>query len=247
MFQGVMPLIGSGALHGQPNEADLFDTDKEKTLFQPRDATWRQIAQDCAEEGIGVSMFLGMSKYIDVGSIGIVASITGGEIFFHPRFDPARDTIIMDSQIQRLMRRTTGYNCMARIRTSKGDICLIDFVFGFDFLLGVRIAGYSGNFYQHSTTDLAFGTLDADKAFSVTLQHASSLSPREYAFLQCAVLYTSVSGQRRVRLCNLALQVVELAGNVFQYADVDASLCHFAREGLFSSPFTFIVNLVRLL
>ena len=36
---------------------------------------------------------------------------------------------------------------------------------------------------------------------------------------------------RRVRVCNLALQTVELAANVFHYADMEAVLAHMARAG----------------
>lgn len=96
---------------------------------------------------------------------------------------------------------------------------------------GIRVAAQYGNFYQRSTTDLEFGTLDADKAISVSLEHSRALDDRQYAFLQCAVLYTSVSGQRRVRTCNLALQVASLAGSVFRFADMDTAVCHLAREG----------------
>ncbi|KAF8155578.1 hypothetical protein B0H34DRAFT_850182 [Crassisporium funariophilum] len=58
------------------------------------------------------------------------------------------------------------------------------------------------------------------------------LSPRSYAHLQFAALYTTAQGERRVRVLNLALNVVELAGSVFQYADMEATVCWFAREAL---------------
>jgi protein transport protein SEC24 len=96
--------------------------------------------------------------------------------------------------------------------------------------LGLRITAHYGNFYQQSVTDLEFGTLDADKAVSISLEVTHNLDEREHAYLQSAVLYTSSSGQRRVRTCNLALPVASLAGSIFRFADMDTVVCHLARE-----------------
>ena len=98
---------------------------------------------------------------------------------------------------------------------------------------GLQIEKYYGNFYfqNQSSPELAFGILDSDKAISVSLSHTQKLDPRSYAFLQSAVLYTTVKGERRVRVCNLALNVVEMAGNVFQFAEFETTVCHMAREG----------------
>lgn len=98
------------------------------------------------------------------------------------------------------------------------------------FFQGLRISKYYGNFQERSATDLALGVLDSDKAVSAVIEHSRTLDERQYAYLQCAILYTSIDGQRRVRTCNLALQVVSLAGNVFRFADLDAVVCHFARD-----------------
>lgn len=90
-----------------------------------------------------------------------------------------------------------------------------------------------GNFYESAANDLQFGTLDADKAIGILLDHAHTLDDRQYAFVQSAVLYTTAEGHRRVRVCNVALQVASLAGNVFRYADMDTVVSIMMREGMF--------------
>ncbi|KIP06361.1 hypothetical protein PHLGIDRAFT_19471 [Phlebiopsis gigantea 11061_1 CR5-6] len=220
LFASTLPTVGPGHLRPREDESSLHETDKETSLYTPRNETWNDIGSQCAEEGIGVNMFLGMSKPIDIGTIGTACSTSGGEIFFHPRFDPVRDALAMASQLRRLVSRITGYSCAMRIRTSEG----------------LRSVKQYGNFYEGPSNDLQFGTLDADKAIGVMFDHARTLDDRQYAFVQAATLYTSADGQRRVRVCNVALQVAALAGNVFRFADMDTVVAIMMREAVSKLP-----------
>lgn len=237
-FQSTLPNVGQGALQSTKAEPELFDTDKEKALFKPRDLSWLDIGEELAQEGIGVSMFLAPNRYMDIGSVGAVASQTGGELFVHPRFEVERDGVVFESQLQRLMRRFQGYNATMRFRCSSGMSCSQLFELGIErMVLGLNITNHFGNFARSNPTDLDFGVIDADKAVMADFEHSSTLSTREYAYIQCATLYTTLWGERRVRVINLALQVAELAGNVYQFADSSTILCRFAREGVSSLCF----------
>ena len=51
---------------------------------------------------------------------GVVPSLSGGDIFYHWDFKPLRDGPILESQLRRLVTRTTAYNCTLRVRASYG-------------------------------------------------------------------------------------------------------------------------------
>lgn len=70
VFAATLPTIGAGALPTLVDESSVNGTDKERTLFEPREPTWKDIGQQCAAESVGVSMFLGMGRPIDIASIG---------------------------------------------------------------------------------------------------------------------------------------------------------------------------------
>ena len=98
---------------------------------------------------------------------------------------------------------------------------------------GVKVDTYHGNFQSSAVSDeLTFGTISADSTLSVALQHVRTLDERQYAHIQVATLYTSSEGERRVRVCNVAVQVAALAGSVFRFADMDAVVAHTIREGI---------------
>lgn len=62
------------------------------------------------------------------------------------------------------------------------------------------------------------------------IKHEGKLDEKVDAHFQCAVLYTSASGQRRVRVHNLAVPVSSLLANVFRFADMDTTLAYLTKE-----------------
>ena len=70
VFAATLPTIGVGALQPYVDETSQYGSDKERTLFEPREETWKDIGEQCASEGVGISMFLGMGRPIDIASIG---------------------------------------------------------------------------------------------------------------------------------------------------------------------------------
>ncbi|KAM0748281.1 hypothetical protein T439DRAFT_291785 [Meredithblackwellia eburnea MCA 4105] len=215
IFQTSLPTIGPGKLTHR-EDTKLYGTDREKTLFVPQDTFYRTTAEECVECGIGVNLFLFPSQYIDVASLGVLPGLTGGELFFHPRFEPVRDGAKLRAEIKRVVERETGYSVTMRIRCSNG----------------LRVADHFGNFFQRNVTDLEFGTLDADKAVAAKIKHEGKLDEKVDAHFQCAVLYTSASGQRRVRVHNLAVPVTSLLANVFRFADMDTTIAYITKESI---------------
>jgi len=133
----MIPTLGMGQLEPVQMESNFYKTEKERLLYSPRNVFWKNIADECADEGIGISMFLAPLSFLDVASIskpvrsvivyhwtglaaGYPVSVTGGELFYHPRFNPERDSHALFSQLDHLIQRRTVYNCMMRVRCSTG-------------------------------------------------------------------------------------------------------------------------------
>lgn len=96
---------------------------------------------------------------------------------------------------------------------------------------GLQLSAYHGNFIQHTFgADLEIGVIDADKAIGVTFGYDGKLDAKLDAHFQSALLYTTATGERRVRCCNVVAGVSENARDSMKFIDQDAVYTIIAKE-----------------
>ncbi|CDW57090.1 protein transport protein Sec24C [Trichuris trichiura] len=84
---------------------------------------------------------------------------------------------------------------------------------------GLRPTDFFGNFYMNNATDVEMAALDSDKCISIEIKHDDKLEPGN-AYFQVAVLFTSVSGERRLRIHNLSLATAPDFAALYRSADL---------------------------
>ncbi|KAL9029031.1 MAG: hypothetical protein Q9196_002679 [Gyalolechia fulgens] len=211
-----LPTWGPGRLFLR-DKNDLHGIDTERKLFQTEHADWKKVAGKMVESGIGVDFFLAAAGggYMDIATIGHVSALSGGETYFYPTFTAPRDVQKLKKEIEHTVRRETGYQALMKVRCSNG----------------LQVSSYHGNFLQHNFgADLELGSVDADKALGVMFSYDGKLDSKLDAHFQCALLYTTASGERRVRCTNTVASVSENLPEVMRYVDQDAVLSMIAKE-----------------
>ncbi|KAI4200548.1 MAG: hypothetical protein LQ346_002347 [Caloplaca aetnensis] len=211
-----LPTWGPGRLSLR-DKNDLHGIETERKLFQTEHADWRKVAGSMVQSGIGVDFFLAAASgaYMDIATIGHVSAISGGETYYYPTFTSPRDVEKLTKEIERAVTRETGYQALMKVRCSNG----------------LQVSSYHGNFLQHSFgADLELGSVDADKALGVMFSYDGKLDSKLDAHFQCALLYTTASGERRVRCTNTVASVSENLIEVMRFVDQDAVVSMIAKE-----------------
>ena len=129
-------MVRQGALLEHQSGEKLHGTDNENMLRRSWDNYWKELAEECPDHGVGVGVSLTPDRYIGVATlgmyidpkpavlliffVGVMPGITGGDIYFLPRFGPERDVAVLCSCTSQIMRHETGYQCTSRLRCSNG-------------------------------------------------------------------------------------------------------------------------------
>jgi protein transport protein SEC24 len=86
---------------------------------------------------------------------------------------------------------------------------------------GVKVQAYHGAFFLRSSDLLALPSVDCDKAFGVQLSLQENLTT-SYNFIQAALLYTTSTSERRIRVLNMCLPTTSNMQDMFNLADGEA-------------------------
>lgn len=87
---------------------------------------------------------------------------------------------------------------------------------------GLRISAFHGHFFIRGTDLLALPNIDEDKTFAVEIAHEENALSAGTCCMQAALLYTTSSGERRIRVHTVQLPVTSGLNALYEAADVDA-------------------------
>ncbi|KAG7458885.1 hypothetical protein MATL_G00225400 [Megalops atlanticus] len=214
IFHSSIPTAEAPGKLKNRDDKKLINTDKEKTLFQPQKGVYEQLCQDCVSIGCCVDLFLFPSQYVDVATMGSVSLHTGGSVYKYNNFQVQVDGDLFLSDLRRDVEKPIGFDAIMRVRTNTG----------------FRATDFFGAIYMNNTTDVEMAAVDCDKAVTVEFKHDDTLAEDAGALIQCALLYTTVSGQRRLRVHNLGLNCSSQLADLYKSCETDALINFFAKS-----------------
>ncbi|KAG8435097.1 hypothetical protein GDO86_013160 [Hymenochirus boettgeri] len=223
IFHTTLPIAEAPGKLKNRDDKKLINTDKEKTLFQPQTNFYNNLAKDCVAQGCCVDLFLFPNQFLDVATLGVVPLQTGGSVYKYTFFQLETDKERFLNDLRRDVQKEIGFDAVMRVRTSTG----------------IRATDFFGACYMSNTTDVELAGLDCDKTITVEFKHDDKLNEETGALLQCAVLYTSCGGRRRLRIHNMALNCCTQLADLYRNCETDTLINYFSKfayRGVLSNP-----------
>ncbi|GIX93086.1 protein transport protein Sec24C [Caerostris extrusa] len=216
VFHTTLPIAEAPGKLKNRDDRKLLGTEKEKTVLSPQIPFYNNIGQECVKSGCAVDLFLFNNAYIDIATMGQVCRLTGGQIFKYTYFQSDIDGERFIEDLRRNVEKPVAFDAVLRVRTSTG----------------IRPTEFIGSFFMSNTTDVELASVTSNTSISIEIKYDDKLTEEEGVYVQCAVLYTSCSGQRRLRVHNLALNSCTQMAELFRNCELDTVLNFFLKEGV---------------
>jgi len=216
IFHHNLPVAAAPGQLKNRDDRKCLGTDKEKTVLTPQTKFYNDLGQECVGVGCSVDLFLFNNAYIDIATLSQVCRLTGGQVYKYTYFQADLDGERFISDLAHNISRPVVFDSIMRIRTSTG----------------VRPTDFFGSFFMANTTDMELASVNSDMALACEIKHDDKLTDEDGVYIQAALLYTSVSGQRRLRICNLALNTCDNMGELYRNCDLDTVVNFLAKQSI---------------
>ncbi|XP_069782701.1 protein transport protein Sec24D [Narcine bancroftii] len=214
IFHSSLPTAEAPGKLRSRDDRKLVNTDKEKVIFQTQSHCYETLAKECVANSCCVDVFLFPNQFVDVSTMGVVPLATGGILYKYNNFQIQPDGEHFLNDLRKDVQKSIGFDAIMRVRTNTG----------------FRATEFLGSMYMSNTTNVELAAIDCDKAITVEFKHDDKLSEENGALIQCALLYTNVAGQRRLRIHNLALNCSTQHADLYKSCETDALINFFAKS-----------------
>ncbi|RVE54941.1 hypothetical protein evm_000308 [Chilo suppressalis] len=218
VFHTSLPTFNAPGKLNNREDRKLLATDKEKQILAPQTTAYNELGQACSAAGVCVEMFVCNNAYVDAATIGQLPRLTGGQLHKYTYFTADIDGPRLAWQVRRAVSRVSAHDAVMRVRASTG----------------VRATDFYGHFFMSNTTDVELAAIDADKAVGIEIKHDDKLTGEDGVYIQAALLYTHRSGQRRLRILNLALNVAHQLADAYRSMELDTCINFLTKQAVWS-------------
>ncbi|XP_041065090.1 protein transport protein Sec24C-like isoform X1 [Carcharodon carcharias] len=208
-----------GALRNRSDHG-IINTNKEQILFQPQGSYYQELAEQCVQQGCCVDLFLFPSQYVDVASLGLLTFRTGGDLYYYSNFRADRDAEQFQVDLRRDVQKVIGFKAVLKVHTQKG----------------IRATNYLGSLHMKNRTEVQLAAIDSNKTLLVEFKHNGKLSEEDGVHIQFELFYSTVSGQRRLRIHNVSLNCSSQLTETFRSSQAETLLNYFAKTAYDAVP-----------
>jgi len=202
------------------NEKDLDSDDLKTALF------YSNLAKECGKNRVVLDIIMHTrpppSAFMDLATLGKLCRVTCGRLTWIKTTGGWKEAL--QETLLRPVCSFYGTDAIFKVRCSNG--------FQVKSYLPYTTMGVTVENSLMESPELELGVVHPDTCVAVELEHrVGGLSKREkLCYVQSALLYTTPSGQRRVRVSTLALNIASTAADVYRGVDFSAVTSFFARQ-----------------
>mmetsp|Transcript_20221 Transcript_20221/g.62521 ORF Transcript_20221/g.62521 Transcript_20221/m.62521 type:complete len:998 (-) Transcript_20221:465-3458(-) len=209
VFISSLPSIGEAALVAREQQ-QAYGTDQERFLLRAEqtngEPSWYETrAVEFSRLQICVELFLTSPSYTDVATLGVLPKITAGQLYYFPAFLSSCDGMKLSAELRHVLTRPTGFEAVMRVRCTRG----------------LRVSAFRGNYYIRGHDLLALPNCSPQSVFALELCHDDHPLTNDFASIQASLLYTTSSGERRIRVHTMVIPVAKSPQDVLNSADID--------------------------
>ncbi|KAJ7509502.1 protein transporter SEC24 [Mycena galericulata] len=213
LISAAVSTIGKGALDvkGSPDKNRELDSDKSASEF------YHSFSVSCIKACVSVDVFLFGDRHRGLSTLSIIPHYTSGQVFYYPAFNAAvwEDARKFAVELGRVLAMPIMLEAEMRVRCSRG-IC---------------VKSISGNLFVSGTGSVVMPAVPMDQSYAVEFQIEETLTEPIVVF-QSALLHTTSSGERRIRVLTIALPTTSVVSEVFASADALAIATLIAKQAV---------------
>lgn len=244
VFQTSLPTIGIGLLKnrdslsaggmsgGAGNNNVQNSIDRPDPLLQPQGDFYVKLGQQASIAGVSYNMFLSPVGFVDFATTGHLVTKTNGHLELYDQVGTPSYRRKISTDLSHVLQKPFVYDAIVRVRCSGA----------------LQFQEIIGNCTTINQADYQFAHIDSDQSFAIKIGYEGKFNEQERVTIQCAVLYTTPEGQRRIRIFNLGLPTTNVIANVFRMSDVEALasfICKKSVTDLLDGGMSYVISQIN--